>query len=77
MGWMKIKAAACYSGVSERTLRDWLKQNLRYSRLPTGTILIKGQWIDEYIEQFSSQDNQIEKIVNSVMRDFSNVKGNK
>jgi hypothetical protein len=77
MCWMKIKKASLYAGVSPRTLRDWLKNDLKHSRMPSGLILVKSEWIDEYIEQFSSQDNQIEKIVESVMRDFSNVKGNK
>lgn len=47
-GWAKIKKAAEYSGISERTMRDWLKAGLRHIRMPgeRGCILIKYEWID-------------------------------
>ena len=48
-GWAKIKTAAKYAGISERTMREWLKQRLRHARLPTGTILVKCTDIGEYI----------------------------
>jgi len=69
-GWKKIKAAAEYGGVSERTMRDWLKRGLRHTRLPTGTLLIRLDWIDEYLEGFADQQNTTEKIVNAVFRDI-------
>lgn len=69
-GWCKIKKAADFSGVSERTLRDWLKDGLKHSRLPSGTILIKYAWLDEYLEKFAAQEDQVDKIVNETLRDF-------
>jgi len=50
MGWVKITNAAKYAGVSRRTIWTWLKEGLRYSRLPSNLILIKREWIDEFIE---------------------------
>lgn len=70
-GWAKIKPAAKYGGVSERTLRgDWLKNGLKHSRLPSGTVLIRYEWIDAYLESFAGKEDQIDKIVNETLRDF-------
>jgi excisionase family DNA binding protein len=71
MGWFKIKEAAKYAGVSPHTLRNWIKQGLRHSRLPSGMILIKQASIDEYLEKYEVENNDIDKIVNEVMKKFS------
>ncbi len=73
-GWAKIRAAAKYAGVSPRTLEDWLKEGLlRFAKLPTGTRLIKYQWIDEALERFevSPKENPVARLVEDVMKDFS------
>lgn len=69
-GWAKVKKAAEYSDISERTLRDWLKDGLKHSRLPSGTILIKFDWIDQYLESFTTKENQVDQIVNEAMGDL-------
>lgn len=69
-GWGKIKAAAKYAGISERTMRDWLKDGLQHSRLPSGTVLIKYEWLDAYLGSFAAKEDQVDKIVNQTMRDF-------
>ncbi len=69
-GWSKIKSAAKYAGISERTMRNWLKDGLKHSRLPSGTVLIKYAWVDEYLEAFAVKEDQVDKIVNETMRDF-------
>ncbi len=69
-GWAKIKKAAEYSGISERTMRDWLKSGLKCSRLPSGTVLIKYEWLDAYLEAFAGKEDQVDKIVNETLRDF-------
>lgn len=72
-GWSKIKSAARYAGVSERTLRTWLKKGLKHSRLPTGTVLIKYEWIDEYLEQFvDKKEDGVNKIVEGIIQDVKN-----
>ncbi|MBU2623573.1 MAG: hypothetical protein ABIJ52_03385 [Pseudomonadota bacterium] len=70
-GWGKIKPAAGYAGISERTLRDWLKDGLQHSRLPSGTVLIKFKWIDEYLEGFTANENRVDRIVNETMKELS------
>jgi len=67
-GWGKIKSVSKYAGISERTLRTWLKEGLKFSRLKSGTILIKYSWIDEFISSFEFQNNQVEKIVNEIKK---------
>lgn len=69
-GWAKIKKAAEYTGISERTMRDWLKDGLKHSRLPSGTVLIKYEWIDAYLEAFAAKEDQVDKIVNETLRNF-------
>ena len=69
-GWCKIKRAAAYAGVSERTFRKWLKQGLKHTRLNTSTILIKYIWIDAFLESFLEQENEVERIVNETLREF-------
>ena len=57
-------------GVSERTLRDWLKAGLRHSRLPSGSFLIKKIWLDEYIEGFEATGNEVDTVVDDVCKEF-------
>lgn len=70
VGWFKIKTAAKYADVSERTLRSWLKAGLRHSRLKTGTILIFREWLDEYLISFACQDTEVEKIAEAVCKEL-------
>ena len=69
-GWLKIKDAAVYCDMSERTVRSWLKDGLRHSRLRSGTILIKVEWIDEFLERFEAEENEVDRIVDEVVREF-------
>ena len=66
-GWGKVKKAAQHSDVSERTLRSWLKQGLKHSRLPSGTILIRFSDIDAFLEGFAADDRQVDRIVDEVI----------
>jgi len=70
-GWGQVKKAARYAGISERTFRNWLKEGLKHTRLPTGTILIKYSYIDEYLESFSCRENEVERIVNETLLEFN------
>ena len=70
-GWAKVKEAAKYAGVSVRTLRDWLKNGLRHSRVKgTGTILISYSAIDAYLVGFEVRTDQVDEIVDAVLRDL-------
>lgn len=69
-GWFRIKAGAKYAGVSERTLRSWLKTGLRHSRLPTGTILVKREWLDEFLEhyEYDTDGSEVNRIVYQICK---------
>jgi len=71
MGWMKIRSAAAYADVSPRTMRRLLKQGLRYSQLPSGRVLIKQSWIDEYLSQFESSQDEVREVVDEVIKKFT------
>lgn len=67
MGWTKVKQAAQYAGVSERTFRDWLHNGLKHSRLPTGSILIRFADIDAHLEKFAVNESETNSIVQEVL----------
>lgn len=67
-GWGKVKAAAKHAGVSERTLRDWLKEGLKHSRLPSGTILIRYEDVDTYLESFATTSNEVDRLLDELMK---------
>ena len=69
-GWGKVKQAARYAGVSERTMREWLKQGLKHSRLSTGTILIRYSDIDDWLEGFAVSDDQVDRFVDEICGDL-------
>ncbi len=66
-GYAKVKSAAKYAGVGERTFRDYLKAGLPHFRLSTGTILIAYRDIDAWMEQFRVDGNKLDAVVNEVM----------
>jgi excisionase family DNA binding protein len=68
-GWAKVRAAARYAGVSERTLREWLQDGLRHARLPSGRILIRLASIDEYLDRFCEAECKSDQIVAEIMRE--------
>jgi hypothetical protein len=51
-------------------MRDWLKEGLKHSRLPSGTVLIKYDWIDEFLELYAAKDSQVDEIVNETLKDL-------
>jgi hypothetical protein len=71
IGWANVKNASKYADVSERTMRDLLKEGLKHSRLPSGTIRIRYSDIDEYFDQFQVNDNLVDNVVDEIMNDFS------
>ncbi|MFC1895332.1 helix-turn-helix domain-containing protein [Thermodesulfobacteriota bacterium] len=68
-GWLKAKDAARYCSVSVRTIRTWLKDGLRHVRV-RGSLLIKSQWIDEFLEGHEVNDTQLDQIVEQVVSEM-------
>ncbi|MBF0507723.1 MAG: excisionase family DNA-binding protein [Deltaproteobacteria bacterium] len=73
--WFRAKEAAAYSGVSSRTLRGWLAKGLRHSRVSRGTVLIKREWIDEYLGNFEHQTHRVNEIVEDVLSKMTGRRG--
>ena len=69
-GWTKVKGAARYAGISERSFRNWLKQGLRHICMNTGTILVKYSWIDDFLESFEIQEDEVQRVVNEIEREL-------
>jgi len=70
-GWVKAKQAAKYAGVSERTVRKWLKAGLKFSQLPSGTVLIRYEWVDDFLASYESEENVLHDLVNEVCNDLA------
>lgn len=66
-GWAKVKSAAAYADVGERTLREWLKNGLRHVRV-RNTIRMRYEWIDDFLESFAIDDNEVDRIVSDVCK---------
>lgn len=68
-GWGKVKSIAQYSGVSQRTLRNWIKQGLKHSRLPSGAILIQYSAVDQFLKGFEVEpgSHKIDQIVDGIL----------
>ena len=71
IGWLDIPTLSKYCCTSPRTIEMWIKERgLRVTRV-RGKRLIKREWIDRFLEQHElSNRNEIESIVNDVMRDL-------
>jgi excisionase family DNA binding protein len=72
-GWKKVKAAAQYMGMSERSVRKLLKEGLRHSRLPSSrTVLISTQAIDEFLEKFEvDSSTEADQIAQAIAREMT------
>jgi hypothetical protein len=71
-GWTKPKGGARYADVSERTFRKLLKQGLKHSRLPSGTILVSFDAIDEFLASFEvDSGREVDRIVDEVVQEMS------
>jgi excisionase family DNA binding protein len=59
--WLTIHEAAKYAKVSERTIRNWMKGGLKYSRIG-GLVRIDSMWIDEYLNKHLEDNDKGKKI---------------
>jgi hypothetical protein len=67
--WLKgQKAAADYIGVS---LSTWKRLRGSYPvkvvKLPTGTVLYKTSWLDAFLEQWTEDGCEIDRIVDELL----------
>jgi hypothetical protein len=72
-GWLKIKDAANYIGLSSRSVQGLLKQGLKHSRLKTGTVLIAVKNIDEYLTRFEVDINESGRVAAAIETDVDRI----
>jgi hypothetical protein len=68
--WMKVASGALYADVSRGTFRNWLRDGLPHVKVK-GIILVRREWLDEWLEGFLVSDNQsteVNRLVEEVMR---------
>ena len=64
--WGKVKTIAERSDVSPRTVRTWVREGLPHSKV-RGTILIKFEHLDKFLESYSVSSNEVDNIVAEVL----------
>jgi len=71
-GWLKPKSAAEYCDIGERTLRTWLKEEGLRSVRVRGSVLIKVEWMDEFLEKHESDPGlEVDRIVSDVCEELN------
>ncbi len=70
-GWLRVKEAMEYCGVSERTIYNWIKhEGLKQSKV-RGTVLISVKELDSFLETHTVTDMtelEINIIIEDVMK---------
>jgi len=68
--WLWLCDALKYAGVDKRTFKNWMRDGLPYSRLPSNRVKVNRTAVDEYIGQFSDHNDgvDIDSIVADVMK---------
>lgn len=61
MAWMRLKSAAAFCDVSPRTLRRWLQEGLRHSRI-SGVPYVSEQALDEFMKTHEVSSDRAERI---------------
>ena len=67
-GWEKIVTIAKYVDKKPRTISGWLKMGLPYSKVPGGSVLIKFSDVDEFLNKYKHNTNEIEAMVKDLMQ---------
>lgn len=66
----KVRDAAIYCSVSERTIRDWLKEGLLHIRVRGGNILIKFSDLDAWMSRWCTCADKACAIVDGLIREL-------
>ena len=78
--WLKPNQARKYAGnICRQTLSDWYQgknlpgniKHLDFVRLPSGAIMIKKEWIDDFLCQFKDSDSgNVKAAAQKIMKEF-------
>ena len=71
-GWGKVPTIANYMDMSSRSLRYLINSGeIPYSRLSSGTILIRFDSVDEYLAKKEIKESQMDHVISEI---FKNIK---
>ena len=62
-GWMTMAGAAKYASVSKPTMRHWMKDGLKHSRVAANVVRIKAEDVDAYLERFTGGTNEFDEAI--------------
>jgi len=69
--YLGLRAAAKWAGVSEKTIKRWLKRGLpTYQAGPREKILLKREDIDRFLTQKRVSQVDLNKLVEDTLRDL-------
>lgn len=68
----KVRDAAVYVGMSERTMRDLLKDGLPHFRVRGGNILVKFDELDDWMSQWRTSTDQAGIVVDGLFKEVLN-----
>jgi len=68
-GWGRVRDVAEYTGLSDRTVRSWLKMGLPHSKVG-GAILVEFRQLDLWLRSFAVDGNKVDTMVAEFLKDF-------
>jgi len=67
--WFSLALAAKYTDTSAKTVSRWLKAGeLKYTRLPSGTVRIRRADLDDFMERHAVSSVELRKTVDELLR---------
>ena len=81
--WLTPKQAAARIGVSVRVIGNYRKglnlpggcKPLKASTLPPGRlVVIKDEWVDQFVEQFATQESMVSTMADEIMGKMKRLK---
>lgn len=69
MVWIRRNKLPEAAGVSQRTADSWLRSGLRHVKVG-GTVLVRGDWLDTFLQSHEVTSDQVSEVVDSVCREL-------
>ena len=67
--WFSLKLAAIYTNSSVKTVSRWIKSGrIKYTKLPSGTIKIRRTYLNDFMEKYTVETDDLEKTVEALLK---------
>jgi len=71
--WFSLALAAKYTHTSTKTVSRWIKSGeIKYTKLPSGTIRIRREDLDDFMEKYAVTSDDLRKTVNELLQGICN-----